>query len=1332
MTAPRPFVSIRTEGGLLPSELLGRVAALDATLEALSADGYNLPSGERLREGITRSWQRLEGPWAAFRTSLDAAAEDGATRRWLLAMFAELGYGRLQPAPMIDLGGRAYPLTHLWGHVPVHLVPAQASLERRTAGVAGAAQRSPHAIAQELLNRSDGYLWGFVSNGRQLRLLRDNAALTRQAFVEFDLEAMFDSGEYADFAVLWLVCHESRLEGDPPEKCVLERWSAEAARTGARALDHLRNGVEAAIAELGGGFLAHRDNGALRAALRVGELDKRDYYRELLRLVYRLLFVLVAEARDLLINPAADPTGAARYRDWYSLSRLTGLAETSRGGPHPDLWRQLRVVFAALGSPTGAPALGLPGLGSFLWSDRATPHLEDAELANAALLAAIRALTWLRDEKEKVVRPVDYRNLGSEELGSVYESLLELHPSLDPVTGEFELLTAAGNERKTTGSYYTPSSLISELLDSALEPVLDDRLKEAGADPAAREAALLSVTVLDPACGSGHFLIAAAQRIAHRLASVRSGEDAPSPEDTRAALRDVVGRCVYGVDVNEMAVELCKVSLWMEAVEPGKPLSFLDSKIVHGNSLLGTTPRLLAAGIPDEAFKPIGDDDKKTVTELRKTNKRQREAARSGQKVFDVGPSVGELQAPIRQALARIEALPADTPDQVVEKERRFQEFQHAQAAVRARLAADTWCAAFVAPRLPGAPAFTHATVRRIIEGHALEPELMQTIENLKDQYKFLHFHLAFPQIFHVPNELDADGDGPGWDGGFDVVLGNPPWEKVKLSEKEFFALRAPEIAALAGAKRKAAIAALADSTQDLWADFHTASRQAESESHFLRQSGRYPLCGLGDVNTYAVFAENMRDAIDPRGRVGVIVPTGIAMDDTTKTFFRTLVDGRSLVCLYDFKNHDRLFYDVGHRRFHFCLLVMAKTEVGLARFAFYAHNASDVRDPDFTFVLTAEDLALINPTTRTAPIFRSRRDAELTKDIYRRCPVFMGDGEDGNLWGVEMWNMFHPTNDSHLFRTAAELEAQSATLLGNTWIRGEKRWLPLYEAKMFHHFTHRWGDYAMKPSGSESTILPFISDDQLASPSYVVQPRYWVAEEDVRNAMRDRTASWRVGFRDICRNADERTMISAVLPAAAYGNHPLLHVSDPRSALLLVAMLSSLVQDYCARQKVGGTHMTFFTLRQLPALSPVVLERPYAWSSGSASEWILPRALELAYTAWDLEPLGRGLGFCTPPFRWNRSRRELLRAELDAAFFHLYEIEHEEVDYIMETFPIVRRKDEAAHGEFRTKRLILERYEAMAEAIAIGKPYETPLHPLPADPSCAHPESTRPSWARP
>ncbi|MCB0993048.1 MAG: hypothetical protein KDB16_18870, partial [Acidimicrobiales bacterium] len=698
-----------------------------------------------------------------------------------------------------------------------------------------------------------------------------------------------------------------------------------------------------------------------------------------------------------------------------------------------------------------------------------------------------------------------------------------------------------------------------------------------------------------------------------------------------------------------MAVELCKVSLWMEAMEPGRPLSFLEHRIVAGNGLLGATPELLANGVPDEAFKPLTGDDKAVVTSLRKRNSAERKGA---MELFDSFDDATEAQ--LAQAAAEVDGLSDDDVAAVHAKERRWSELQSSDAYRRAVAAADTWCAAFVAPRQAGAPAITHGTYRSMRENPAGVPaDARATVAEMASRFGFLHWHLTFLDVY-----------GPTGRQGFDVVLGNPPWEKVQFTEKEFFAARAPELASLPGARRKAAIQQLRVEDPQLWADYQFELRRAEGDSHLLRSSGRFPLCGQGKVNTYAVFAEAMANAVAPTGRVGVIVPTGIATDDTTKHFFANVVGASRLASLFDFENAAPIFEGV-HRSFKFCLLTLAGRDrpVPEAEFAFFAHETSDLYDRERRFTLSPDDLALINPNTRTSPVFRTRRDAELTKQIYRRVPVLIREGDpDGNPWGVEFQQgLFNMTSDSHLFRTADELQAEGAELHGNIWVKGDQKWLPLYEAKMAHHFNHRFGDYALKTATNDSNQLPDTPLLNLQDPTYVVQPRYWVAEPEVMAVVRRPVQQYLFGLRKTCRSTDVRTSIPALIGPVAVGDKlPLLNPSGGASPLS--ACLSSFIFDYSTRQKSGGTDLSFFIIAQLPVIPPGSFDSTAGWCRSSAASWINCRVLELTYTAWDLRSFAADLGYNGPPFRWDPARRELLRAELDAAFFHLYGIERDDV----------------------------------------------------------------------
>ena len=826
MKSPASFIAITSEGGLLPADFLHELPDPKTTIEGVTPVVYHLAEGERLNEQINRSWHRLKGCWENFKKAIAAKpAGDPTTtdtrERWLFPLFQELGFGRLTAAKPIEVDGHSYPVSHGWNQVPIHLVGSHADLDLRTPGAVGAAKASPHSLVQSALNASDAHLWGIVSNGLNLRLLRDNVALTRLAYVEFDLQAMFDGDLYSEFFVLWLVCHQSRFEGEKPAQYWLERWKKSAEDKTLRALDDLYPGVKKAIAALGSGLVSHPGNTVLREKLRTGKLTTQEFYKQVLRVIYRMLFLLVAEDRALLhVQDDSESALKARrrYRDFYSIARLRALTLYRAGTPHPDLWHVFQLVTAKLGSDTGCLELALPPLGSFLWTTaQSTPDLLDSLISNRHFLEAVHALAFVQDGN--VRRAVDYKNLGSEELGSVYQGLLEMHPRINADAGSFELDIAAGNERKTSGSYYTPDSLVQCLLDSALEPVIAERLAKAKT-PKEKETSLLSLKVCDMAAGSGHFIIRAGHRIARHLARVRSGEEEPSPAVYRTALRDVIGHCLYGVDANPMAVELCKVTLWLEALEPGKPLSFLDHHIRCGNSLLGATPELIMAGIPDEAYEAIEGDDKEACASLKKLNRAQREGLRHMFIAEDTA-----IRERLHQAAAAIDEISDSRPEDIHRKEAAFHSAQTNYDFGKAWDLANLWCAAFVIkkhfsggasvpasvepsslnsqplrlwkqtglfggteelPKTKGkkSKAPSHASselpigittqhLRDFVEGGELPDGLLAETKRLADQYQFFHFHLAFPDVF------PKDGQG-----GFDVSLGNPPWEKVEVAGK--------------------------------------------------------------------------------------------------------------------------------------------------------------------------------------------------------------------------------------------------------------------------------------------------------------------------------------------------------------------------------------------------------------------------------------------------------------------------------------------------------------------------------------------------------------------
>jgi hypothetical protein len=1355
------FQHVTAVGPMLPTDVLERVANEDAKLPGLRPSDYGLAESERLGEAITRSWTRLTDIHRAFTDDLAASplldtAAGPTFKQWLRFLFQELGYGTLTATPTARTlddatgsPGQSFPISHQWNHVLIHLVGVNVPLDRRTSGVTGASRSAPHSLIQEWLNRSEGSLWGIVSNGRQLRLVRDNVSMTRQAFVEFDLEAMFKGQSFADFRLLWLTLHATRFDipaDGQAHECVIEKWHVEGATVGTRVLGELSTGVKQAIEALGRGFLAHPANEDLRSALASGELAGQEYYRQLLRLVYRLLFLFVTESRDLLLDPAAPRRARDLYKHHYSATRLQTLAGTTRGNRHRDLYESLKLVMTALGG-TGAAPLGVLGLGGYLWSDAALGLLGTAALSNAALLAAVRSLSYIVDKEGR--RPVDYKNLGSEELGGVYEQLLELHPEINPTAplaaDRFTLGISAGNERKTSGSHYTPDSLVQVCLDTALEPLLAERL--AGKKGPDAEHALLALKICDTAVGSGHFLIGAAHRLAKRLAAVRTGDTEPSPEAYRTALRDCIRNCLYGVDLNPMAAELCRVNLWLESMEPGKPLSFLDHHIKIGNSLLGVTPALLTAGIPDAAFDPIEGDDKKLCTRFKKANKKEREDAKNKQTSLFAAPiKLGNLTS----VYAALSALPDDSLEQVAAKARHYESLVSSSDYKSGRLLADAWCAAFVWKKTPEFDFPITEEVFRAIESnpHSLAPWMLDEIQRLAKQYKFFHWHLEFPDVFTAAPEA---ANPNGWTGGFDCILGNPVWETLQMNEQEFFAERAPEIAtAPNAAARKKLIASLPATRPELSQEWAEAFRESEGARQLIRESGRFPLTAVGKINTFAVFSELNRIVLHPTGRAAFIVPAGIATDDTTKAFFDDLVKNSSLAAVYHFENEDKLFADV-HHSFRFVVVGLGSAKA--ADLLFFARQASALADKRCHFTLAPEDFALLNPNTRTCPTFRSVADAELNKYIYGRTGVLWDETEpSGNPWGISFsQGLFNMASDSGLFRTRAEMEAAEQTLTGNTWDGPLGKFLPLIEAKMVNQFDHRFSTYENATQAQLNVgTLPRLDAAAHADPHQYAQPDYWVAEPDIHGSVAGKTdRKWLLGWRDICRNSDQRTVIAAVIPAHAVGDKFLLTFPAEPAALAaaLAGSLDSYALDYCARQKIGGTSLKYYLIRQLPVPPPAMLKDRCPWQpEATITDWLLPRIVELTYTAWDLEPFGVNCGYAGPPFVWDEERRFLLRAELDAAFFHLYLGTPDEwsrnasdalksafpsprdaASHIMETFPIVKKKDLESFGTFRTKDTILSIYDDLTTAIITSTPYQTKLFPPPAATACRHPQSGRP-----
>jgi hypothetical protein len=380
--------------------------------------------------------------------------------------------------------------------------------------------------------------------------------------------------------------------------------------------------------------------------------------------------------------------------------------------------------------------------------------------------------------------------------------------------------------------------------------------------------------------------------------------------------------------------------------------------------------------------------------------------------------------------------------------------------------------------------------------------------------------------------------------GGFDAVIGNPPWDRMKLQEVEWFAARRPHIAlAQRAADRKKMIAALEKSDDPLWHDYRKAATRAEAATRVARANGQFPLLSGGDTNLYSLFVERGLGLLKPVGIMGLLTPSGIASDKGASAFFRSISISGRLGALLDFENrrpHDEPFFPDVDSRFKFLALVAgAKARnFGHAQCGFYLSSAADLDDPERCFALSPADFKAVNPNTGTAPVFRTRRDAALTTAIYGRLPVLIdrSGSEPAAAYPVEYATMFHMTNDSHLFKTAEHLVKDGFyRVVGGRWKKGSAECLPLYEGKMVQAYDHRAANVVVNPENlNRPAQQEAATGAESADPAWSPTPQFFVRDSDV---MWPEVTEWVIGYKNITAPTNVRTMIAAAIPRCGAGN---------------------------------------------------------------------------------------------------------------------------------------------------------------------------------------------------
>jgi hypothetical protein len=994
-----------------------------------------------------------------------------------------------------------------------------------------------------------------------------------------------------------------------------------------------------------------------------------------LRLVYRLIFLLTIEERGLLHAENTTDSARSLYAEGYGIRRLCDRSvKRSAHDRFSDLWEGTKIVFRAL--TAGEPTLALPALaGIFASSHCAT--LDAAKLENRAFLLAVFRLSWLREDTG--LARVNWRDMGPEELGSVYESLLELVPQITKEGREFAFATGGetkGNARKTTSSYYTHESLVQVLLDSALEPVVRQAISAHPKDPVA---AILGLSVVDPACGSGHFLLAAARRLAAHVVLL-SAKGAPSASEYRHALREVVARCIYGVDLNPMAVELCKVSLWMEAVDPGLPLTFLDSHVQHGNALFGTTPELMVSGVPDAAWNPIEGDDKQTASLLKKRNK----SAAAGQRGLSSlwSEPVGREAEQVARAVSELETASDIDFVALAQKESRWASILASAEYRHQKFVADAWCAAFVWPKQPGAfaeAAPTNELWRQLRDGQGQPPPLTTTtVGNLAqhEQYRFFHWNLQFPQVFAK--------------GGFDVVLGNPPWDTLSPDRREYFAKFQPDIRSLSPAEQDAVIDRL---MQDEMVAAAWERHQIDLFGlvHFLKRSGRYTLfapgnLGKGDFNVYRMFTELALRHTRAGGYAAQVLPGGIYGGANASAIRQFMFDRCELRHLWGLINTNRRWFaHVDIDRFAaYAACRGGRTATFLAHFGLT--QPADLAQPPVE--VDAEFIRSNTPNTYTIPDVRSPADLTLAKKMLDAYPAF-GDESAGpprRHYQAEL----HMGNDTARFTTNPD-------------------GLPVYEGRMITHFDHRAKTYHSGHGNSSRWIERTFGDSEKA-----IVPQWRVLPVQVPKKLGNRCERYRLAFGDVANPRNERSFTAVLVPPGVICGHKVptivFDAAFEWAYLPWLAVANSFVMDWIARSKLSSPSMTFSLMDSLPFPRPKLTD---AWVQLSA-----PLVLRLICTAPEMTAFWNRMaahGLCVavpdgtvpPSALLEEPARERAGAELHALVAQaVYGLTREELCAVLESFPVVKKRDIRDHGEYRTKCIILEYYDALAEAARIGRPY--------------------------
>ena len=1367
------YTSIHVYGHLLSDDILHSVEH-DNTLMGNREQDYG--TDLTVSQAIDYAWTSLRTDWQFYSERVASARDTYGTNRarnLIEKLLLSLDYQfQRQPPQGVTVAGRNFAVNYLCpdlGNLPIITIGEiineteafdtrdRNSLDYRAKG--DRRVKSPHATMLEYLNSTEN-VYGIISNGQTLRIIRNSGQLVKMTYIEFDLRRMVEEDKYTEFRLMFRLLHASRFRvvGDDP--CVMERWFNMSIESGNRIRAGLSKAVEQTMRVIAKAALQTEGEGndRLRRDIANDTLQAEQLNKELIHFIYRLLFLFIIEDRNLIYQipesaDAPDYKLLCRYQDiyrrYYAATRLRSLSEhlylwQSR---YCDLWQGLMETFRLFEPGNFGSSLGIKPLGGMLFATDTLRYLKQCRITNEDLLKAFHYLNEFRDERDQRVK-INYSSLDVEEFGSVYEGILEMRPC---ITGsedsgwQFDFMS--GLDRKSTSSYYTRPDLVQNLIRTTLEPVIKERIDKAKTTEE-KINALLAMKVCDAACGSGHIVLAMARTIAWHVCALRTGEDNPASLDYREALREVIQRCVYAVDYNPDAVELCKVVLWIEGYCAGKPLSFLDHHIRCGNSVVGVSNlQMLIDGVPKEALTA---EDRPALNAIRKLNQEainginatltSRELSLGLDNPFGVEHMTTE-QIGLAEKVAMISRLPENSLEQQQVKQLQWEDLMRSPRVDCLRRACDIHTYAFYRTVLhsevlqrrnenteeeevlaEAEVPYTKTVVRALQEIDVMEkvergeqmPYYKQLssrfkteVANAAQEHRYFHWCVEFPEVF-------------AYDGGFDVMCGNPPWDKLQMEDEKWFVGKDENIVNAANqAARDRMILSLQQTNPSLYNQYVKARADIGRQSNFIKNSNRFSLCNRGKIELSSLFAEWCMNS--SKEAWGLVCPTSIAFGDSTKFFFEKLLTENRLISIFDFENKEGLF-DI-HRMSKFCLLTAGKRQNSPreVKGGFFLSRIDHLLDPNRIYTLQTSDFVRFNPNTKNCPIFRTRRDAELTKKFYDKAPILIDENTGINPWGVKLATLFNMATASKLFKTQQDFQKEGGVKEGNNFILNEETWVPLYEGKMFYLYNHHYG--AFPENGERPNSIPNTELSVLQNPDSNIDAWYWIRESNVNEKKQkldkkgkviwEWNHSYYIAFRDVTNSENERTCVASIMPSSCGAGHnaPLAFASRGIiPSCVLLAILSSIPFDYVAKQKIGGTHMNLFMLKQLPLLAPEQISVDWTWE-------IVKHVVELCYFNHDLDGWAEELWEelneeqkkeltrlgDKNPFIYDPDRRAILQAELDAIFAYLYGLNTEDLRYILdpedvcgigcinETFSVLKKGEIRQYGEYRTKRLVLE-----------------------------------------